>query len=171
MKSVCRFLILFLIVSNCYAGFGRSGRCGSFRSGGFSSRSYSAPRSYVSSYRPAPRVIYHSTTVHAPAAASGGGIHPLVAGIAGYMVGDALNRNHGQQQVAQAPPQVVYVNGQPQQAQSSVVQSQSQPEQQQMQAPVTQPAPAEEHGLFFWMFIVLFGLFGLTVVLNLVKKN
>lgn len=168
MKLACRVvLVLFcahLVVA--HAGFGRGGSSGSFRSSGssFSSRSYSAPvRSYISSPRTysAPKTVvreYHTTTTVAPSSNSGG-IHPLTAGIAGYLVGDAMNRHSNQpQQVAQAQPQ--------QQVQQQV---QDIPQQQYVSQPSQQQS--EEHGLLFWVVLTGLFLFGLGVVLHLAKKN
>lgn len=170
MKLLCKILILILIASHCWAGFGRGGSSGSFRSSGFSSRSYSAPRSYSSYSAPrysAPRTVvreYHTNTVQAP---SSSGVHPLVAGMAGYMVGDALNRNHGTAQAAQ--PQVMYVNGQPQQSAQPNVQDVQQPVQNDAHNEQIAQAPVqtEQHGLFFWFAVIVFS----CACVVLVKKS
>lgn len=93
MQKLCIGLLLLIISINCFAGFGRGGSSGSFRSSSFSSsRSYSAPRaSYYSSPRPVySRTVVNHTTVNQGSSSGGGGIMShLGAGAIGYALGSA----------------------------------------------------------------------------------
>jgi hypothetical protein len=158
MKIMIKALIIFCLISSAFAGFGRSGSSGgrSYSSSGYS-RSYSAPRSY---YTPQRTVVYRNTTNVVHSSSGGGGIHPLVAGMAGYMVGSALANNHPQ--YATPAPQVVYVNGQPQTQQ--IVQPQDQP--QIIQAPAVQQYYPDQHGFIFYFILILLLLAGIAFVLH-----
>jgi len=108
---------------------------------------------------------YHTNTVHTSSGGGSGGIHPLVAGMAGYMVGGAM-ANHNQ--APAASPQVVYVNGQPQQAQQ---QPQDLPAQSVQYAQQATPEEHNEHGLLFWFAFLAFATFCFATCVHFIKKN
>ena len=148
MKFLVKLIIIFCAVNSAFAGFGRGGSSGgrSYSSSSYS-RSYSAPsRSYSAPQR---TVVYRNTTSVVHHDSGGGGMHPLVAGMAGYMLGNALANNN--QVVQSAPaPQVVYVNSQPQQA--APIQQPDAPQ-------IIQQVPAQPvslgHGFFFYFFLAV----------------
>ena len=164
-SALIKGLVLLMMCSAAYAGFGRSGSSGSFRSSGSSFSSASSARSYSSSsYRAAPysapRTVVNNTTVVHSSSGGSSGIHPLTAGVVGYMLGSA---NH--------QPQTVVVNGQPQQ----VVQPVVQPIAQSSPTSVTQTdevyAPSTNDNLLFWAAFTLAALFGTGVLIHLYKKE
>lgn len=161
MKWITALIMTSLLITSAYAGFGRGGTSGGFRSGGFS-RSYSAPRSYVAprpvyrpSYRPAPVVNnhYHGT----PSVGSGGFGSSFLGGVAGAAVGNALtNHNNGTVVVAGQQPAVVA----------------SQPVMPVVEAPPVASVGyvPQQHGLAYYALIILISLFGLTVIYRLLVR-
>lgn len=158
-----------LVSTMACAGYGRGGSSGFSSRGsssGYSSRSYVPP-----SYRSSPvvnRTVYKTVHVAAPAASASSGMHPMVAGMAGYLVGDALNR-HTQGQ-AQAPQQVVYANPIPQQPQTQP-QAQQEVPGQQFQAPVQYVnAGQQKEDSSLGLIECLFSLIVFTLVCVLIGK-
>ncbi len=176
-KIIMTSILMLSISSSLFAGYGRASSSGGYRSSSYSSpRSYSAPRSYAA---PPQRTVvreYHHTTTHAPETGSGMGIgSTIAASAAGSMIGNALTNNHGS---AAAQPQVVYVNGQPQQVAQAVPQpfagqtDQSYPvNQPQVYDSPTYPDKEKRASNFLWFSLAMLIVLGLGVSYQLGRRN
>lgn len=173
-------LILLSLSASSIAGYGRGSSSGGFRSSSYSARSYSAPRTYSAPTRTIYRTntVHHTNTVHAPSSGSGLGIGgTIAASAAGSMIGNALTNHSNNNSAQPAAPQVVYVNGQPQQFQQPIAQ-QNQLTAQEMQAsaPMALPQQNEEfakksESLLGKCLLVLFCLFGGSIVIYLIMNR
>lgn len=157
-KKLITAFILLSVSAVALAGYGRAGSGGFRSSSNFSgSRFYSSPSRSYSSYQSRPTVVreyHHTTTNHAPMVGGGMGIgSTIAASAAGSMIGNALTGNHGSP--SSQPPQVVYLNGQPQQVSQN---SQYQPQSEQVQ-PMVQDNLAKKDDSsngFFYLILAIF---------------
>jgi hypothetical protein len=164
MKYIFILILIAIITHDCFAGYGRSGGSGSFRSSGFS-RSYSSPRSYSSlrsTYRPAPVVNhYHSSSPAQGSPSSSSFGSSFVGGLAGAAVGNAISNHASSAPVIVQQP--VYANA-PQEDVSPLAATVSAP-----MASIKQVDEQPGHfWTIFWMFIAM--VIAIPLVVTLARR-
>jgi len=162
MRRLVIALILLSLTVTCFAGYGR-GSTSSYRGSSYNRSTYSAPRSYS-----APRTVvreYHTNTVHTQSPAASGGVHPLMAGMAGYMIGDAMSNRHNAQQP-------VYVQGQGAQPAQSIPEQQYAPQVEYSQNNLTQEEMSYgQHGFFYYLGWTLVALFLMGIGFEFLRRR